>query len=686
MIKDNNKFLSQTKEAEDTLTHNIMDLRASSPLLSVNSTSTIDFININDVSELKKIELELKIEELENALKKAETIAALYDLSSSGFFTLTLDGTIEHLNENASAMLGEDHSLNIQKNLREYLSTASIAVFDDFLQRAFSTGTKQTCELTFITKRHPADFNYAYVEGVVSGQERCLLTAINIGDQKEADILNGNTERDQEKESVSTSEACYRRLFESSKDGIVILDAANRHLIDVNPFFCHLLGYTQDEIINKPLWELGIFNSTSDSEAVFNELHDKEYIRYDNMLLSAKNGRPVYVELTGNIYLVGRKKVVQFTIRNITERIKAEKEIHTLRKAIQQGPSAITITNADRKIEFVNNKFIELTQYQPADVMGKEPRIFNKGHLPANQYAELWETLSSGRTWEGKVMNRRKDRTYFWEETTISAVKNLDGTISNYILIQNDISEKQQIIHDLILAKEKAIEGDLLKTAFLANMSHEIRTPLNSIIGFSELMADDEFDTNQLSYFAKIINSSGNKLLSIISDIMDLSRIEAGEIKAEKRRLSLNQLITNIQKEYLFKAIEKGLELRIDPAISDLEIFVESDENKLRQILFNFVGNAIKFTENGYVEIGMQKTGDFVHIQVKDTGIGIPADYKDQIFERFRQVESAYSRKYGGNGLGLAISKALVELLGGRVGMETEQGKGSTFYFTIPLA
>jgi PAS domain S-box-containing protein len=508
------------------------------------------------------------------------------------------------------------------------------------------------------------------------------LTDVNMGKLKQAEEKIKRAEDTRQ----GGSEARYRKLFESSKDGIVIIDAPNGNIIDVNPFFCQLLGYSQNEILNQSLWDIGIFINISDTEELIKELQFKDYICFDNILLSTKSGRPVHVEFTVNSYMDEQQKVVQCNIHDITERIQAEKKIHTLGKAVEQGPTAITITDDKGKIEFVNNKFIELTQYQASDVIGKNARIFHAGHLPKEEYAALWKTIKSGKTWQGQVMNRRKDRTYFWEEITISAVKNLDGKISNYILLQNDISEKKQIIHDLILAKEKAIESDMLKTAFLANMSHEIRTPLNSIIGFSELMIDDEFDQNQLVHFAKIINASGTKLLSIISDIMDLSRIEAGEIKVDKRKLSVNQLIANIQKEYLFKAIEKGLEIKVSSLTSANDVFIESDENKLRQILFNFVGNAIKFTEKGTVEIGLEQKDGFVHISVKDTGIGIPAQYQDQIFERFRQVESAFSRKYGGNGLGLAISKALVELLGGQVGMETEQGKGSTFYFSVPVA
>lgn len=217
-------------------------------------------------------------------------------------------------------------------------------------------------------------------------------------------------------------------------------------------------------------------------------------------------------------------------------------------------------------------------------------------------------------------------------------------------------------------------------------MSHEIRTPLNSIIGFSDLLLDPEFDADQHDEFARMINVSGNGLLAIISDIMDLSKIEAGQVELKKGVLSVQKLIDDIQKQYSFKAIEKGIELRLDPSNPKEEIFIESDESKLRQILINFVGNAIKFTENGFIEIGIRLVGDFVQFYVKDSGIGIPEEFHDKIFERFRQVESSSTRKYGGNGLGLAISKSLVELLGGEIGMESEQGKGSIFYFTLPLS
>lgn len=254
--------------------------------------------------------------------------------------------------------------------------------------------------------------------------------------------------------------------------------------------------------------------------------------------------------------------------------------------------------------------------------------------------------------------------------------------ISHQVSISIERKKAEQEMKDILL---KAQESDRLKSAFLANMSHEIRTPLNSIIGFAELLLDADFTSDQHEEFARMIGSSGNGLLAIITDIMDLSKIEAGQIQINPCYFSVQQLLNGIRKEYSHKAHIKGIDLILDPENPKEELIIESDELRLKQVLINFVGNAIKFTDKGSIEIGFRKTKDSVYFSVKDTGIGIPNEYHRKIFERFRQIESPYSRKYGGNGLGLAISKSLIELLGGEIGMKSESGKGSTFYFTIPL-
>jgi signal transduction histidine kinase len=254
------------------------------------------------------------------------------------------------------------------------------------------------------------------------------------------------------------------------------------------------------------------------------------------------------------------------------------------------------------------------------------------------------------------------------------------------LLIFNNITEKKKVFDELIIAKEKAQESDRLKSAFLANMSHEIRTPLNGIIGFADLLQDQSFDVIQRNEFTRLIGSNGEHLLNILNDILDISRIEAGQVQVKRDVISGNELITEIQNEFSNEANMKGIEIRLKSTSITKEFFFNSDKQKLKQILTNFVSNAFKFTKNGYIELGIRIKEDFIQFHVRDTGIGIPKEYQDIIFERFRQVEAADTRNYGGNGLGLAISKGLTELLGGKIWVESTFGEGSTFYLLIPIS
>ena len=383
------------------------------------------------------------------------------------------------------------------------------------------------------------------------------------------------------------------------------------------------------------------------------------------------------------------KLMLEFISNQISvsiERKKTEQELKLMGKAFAQSPVTILITDKDGTIEYTNPKFSETTGYSAEEARGKNPKVLKSGHQTKEYYKNLWETILAGKDWIGEFQNKRKNGEIYWESAVISPITNENGEIGFFMAIKEDITEKKKMIADLIHARNKAEESDRLKSSFLANMSHEIRTPLNSIIGFSELLLDPGFGTEQHHEFVSIINASGNGLLTIISDIMDLSKIESGQVKVIRKKFSVTRLINDIQKEYSFKATDKGIELRFDPSNPNEEIYIESDEQKIRQVLINFVGNAIKFTEEGFIEIGFgYLQTDKLQCFVKDTGIGIPAEYHQQIFERFLQVESSNTRKYGGNGLGLAISKSLIEMLGGKIGLNSVQGEGSTFYFTLPL-
>jgi len=247
---------------------------------------------------------------------------------------------------------------------------------------------------------------------------------------------------------------------------------------------------------------------------------------------------------------------------------------------------------------------------------------------------------------------------------------------------------RSQLEYELLQAKTKAEESDKLKTAFLANMSHEIRTPMNGILGFAEMLNDEFLSEGNRKKYVEIINNNGKMLMSLIDDIIDFAKIEAGQIKILNQEFSLNSLLTQIHASFLSESLKKdktSVKLRIRKAFANEECYIQSDPNRLRQILTNLVGNAFKFTKEGYIEFGyIAPEEGMMDFYVKDTGIGIPEDKIGLIFERFVQADYSRSRKYSGSGLGLAISKGFVELLGGKMWVESKLNEGSTFHFSIP--
>lgn len=473
--------------------------------------------------------------------------------------------------------------------------------------------------------------------------------------------------------------------IEQSPASIIITDTSG-NIEYVNQKFNEVSGYSFDEIKGK---NPRIFQSGRTTRAEYKRLW--ETISSGNEYRSEVLNRKRNGDLFWESVLISPIRDEEGTIINyiaikedITDRKKSDLEIRKLSVAIEQNPASVIITNTEGIIEYVNNKFLIVTGYSKKELIGKVIRILKPGHISDETYIEIWNCLYAGKEWRGEHQNRKKDKSKYWESVLISPIKNQENKITNYIILSEDISDRKKMEKELITAKEKAVESDRLKSAFLANMSHEIRTPLNSILGFSDLLVSLDLDPKIRAEYADMINLSGSNLLSIINDILDISKIEAGQIVLTEKRFPAFQMISDIQKEYSLKARSKGIEIRLSVLESDKDIYLLSDENRIKQVLVNFVGNAMKFTDTGYVEIGMKIKDKQVVFHVKDTGIGIPKEYHDKVFERFRQVESAQTRKYGGNGLGLAITKNLAELLGGKIHLESKPNVGSTFFLMLP--
>lgn len=268
---------------------------------------------------------------------------------------------------------------------------------------------------------------------------------------------------------------------------------------------------------------------------------------------------------------------------------------------------------------------------------------------------------------------------------TIIKFKHIIETFAHQVSVA---LQRSQLEYELVQAKTKAEESDKLKTAFLANMSHEIRTPMNGILGFAEMLNDDQLSEGNRKKYVEIINNNGKMLMSLIDDVIDFAKIEARQIKILEQEFSLNALLTQVHSSFLSESLRKerkNVKLKIHKSLGNEECYIQSDPNRVRQILTNLVGNAFKFTKEGYIEFGYNPPKhNKLEFFVKDTGIGIPEDKIDLIFERFVQADYSRSRRYSGSGLGLAISRGFVELLGGEMWAKSKEHEGSVFYFNIP--
>ncbi len=260
-------------------------------------------------------------------------------------------------------------------------------------------------------------------------------------------------------------------------------------------------------------------------------------------------------------------------------------------------------------------------------------------------------------------------------------IKNQPGS---RLIIIRDISDRKKAEKELIKAKEAAEESDRLKSSFLANMSHEIRTPMNGILGFTELLKMHDLTIQQQQTYLDIIKKGGERMLNIINDIIDISKIESGQMHVNISLINVNEQIEIITEFFRPEAEAKGIQLIIKDTLPSYEAEIKTDADKFIAILTNLMKNAIKFTHTGYVEYGYKKSNGFLEFFVKDTGIGIRNEQRELIFERFRQGNDSLTRNYEGTGLGLSISKAYVEMLGGKIWFESETGKGTRFFFNIP--
>jgi PAS domain S-box-containing protein len=484
--------------------------------------------------------------------------------------------------------------------------------------------------------------------------------------------------------ALEDSEKRYRRLFESAKDGILILDADSGKVVDVNPFLLQLLGYSYNSICGQYIWELGVFKDIAASKDAFQTLQDNEYIRYDDLPLETRDGHPIAVEFVSNVYLVDHSKVIQCNIRDITARKRADAERKRLMAAIEQSGELIVMTDAEGQIEFVNPAFERTTGYSRKDTEGKTPRILKSGEQDDAFYRNLWETISGGRIWTGRMVNRRKNGTCYTEEATISPVRDPSGRITNYVSVRRDITD------DLRLASQFQQAQKMEAVGLLAGgVAHDYNNMLSVILGYAELglLKTDasqplHADLEEIIKAAKRSADITRQLLTfarkqtIIPVVLDLNQTVDGMLKMLRRLIGEN---INL----IWLADAGPCPVKMDPVQVD-------------QILANLCVNARDaITDVGNITIetgtavfddaycadhyGFVK-GDYVLLAISDDGCGMDKETLDQIFEPYFTSKGVGR----GTGLGLSMVHGIVRQNNGFINVYSEPGKGTTFKIYLP--
>ena len=342
------------------------------------------------------------------------------------------------------------------------------------------------------------------------------------------------------------------------------------------------------------------------------------------------------------------------------------------------------MTGKDMTIIRANSAFCRMLGYREEEVRSVTPLSFTHPDYAAADDLGL-RRLVAEEIPVYHTENRfiRKDGSVIWGSTTTSIIRNNNDEVQYFLIMIEDITQRKQDESELIAAKEKAEESDRLKTAFLHNVSHEIRTPMNAIIGFSALLNEPDTTAEDRKQFTDIIFQSGTQLLSIINDIVDIANIESGQVKLNIKEMNLNAALRNLYEQFSYKEKADLLKINLQTGLADDKAIILTDGIKVIQILSNLISNAMKFTREGSVDFGYALKNGNLEFYVKDTGIGIPDEHHEKIFERFFQVDNVISRKFGGTGLGLSICKAYVELLGGRMWVTSKPGHGTDFRFTL---
>ncbi|TRZ67938.1 MAG: response regulator, partial [Rhodocyclaceae bacterium] len=610
--------------------------------------------------------------------KLLEEQQAIFENAPTGI-VYTGDGMILRANRRLAEQLGRTIDELVGKPvLLMYPSEQSYREFGSIVGPVLGAGKAAHVEWEY-EKKDGTKFT-----AEVSGQ------GINISGHERAAIwmFEDVTERKRLETATKESEERLRQILENSPAGVSI-NNEDGHAIFSNRRLAELLGIPAEALANRSTKDSWL--RPADREAFLAQIHrDGMVIDYTADFVRT-DGTPLTVLLSSAFMEFADGRYLVTWIYDITDRQQAEDAVRLTSAEQTAVFEAATLGIAfikDRVIVRSNRRLEALFGYAPGELIGQPTRVWyaNEEDYAAGGVA-VYEHLSRGETHQREQELIRQDGSRFWCRLSGSAIDSSDLSRGSVWML-DDVTETRAAAVALARAKELAEDAAKAKSDFLANMSHEIRTPMNAIIGMSHLALKTEMTPRQRDYVKKI-QGSGQHLLGIINDILDFSKIEAGKLNVEHVDFDLEKLLDNVANLVSDKTNAKGLELVFDIA-PDVPRSLIGDSLRLGQVLINYANNAVKFTETGEIDIiaRVRRRGEkeaLLYFAVKDTGIGLTEDQIGRLFQSFQQADTSTTRKFGGTGLGLSISKKLAELMGGEVGVESEFGKGSTFWFTARL-
>ncbi|MFQ5605919.1 MAG: response regulator, partial [bacterium] len=531
------------------------------------------------------------------------------------------------------------------------------------------------------------------VIGVVVVQSYSDANLYSEKDQELLSYVSGHIamaiDRKRAEEELKQALDWQETIFEGSRDAIFISDL-DSNIIQVNHAACELSAYSKNELLKRRIHDLYERKNLSAFRRYHQRIKAGEEITHEAKIIRCDN-TTVFVEFNSRKILIAGREYIHIVARNISERKKVEEMLRFTQFSVDQSVDPAFWMGNDAHFIYVNDAACRALGYSRAELLKMSVHDIDP-NFPREAWPEHWEKLKSKGSLTVESVHKTKTGKVYPVEIIANYLK-FKGKEYN-CAFAHDITDRKQAEEALRTAKEAAEGANRAKSEFLANMSHEIRTPLNAIIGMTELTLDTQLSPEQRE-FLNVVESASDGLLRLINDILDFSKIEAGQMELEKVDFNLPELIEETVGIFSIRAEKKNIELLcyVDPLIP---AWFQGDPTRLRQVLVNLLGNAFKFTEKGEVvakvesknppqKLSKQPSTMRLHFMVTDTGVGISKNKLKKIFEKFTQEDSSTTRKFGGTGLGLNISKSLIELMGGKLWVESQKNQGSTFHFYLNL-